>query len=105
MGLDRHLSAFAVEKRKATAKMMNEIKPKLIPYVNSTDFPFFLVEKIRGLGIDGGTIKGYGSPGFTNLEFGAINYELCKGDASVATFYGVHNSIGQTEVAVLGDEE
>lgn len=85
--------------------MMNDIKPKLIPYINSTDFPFFLIEKFRELGIDGGTIKGYGSPGFTNLEHGAICYELGKGDASAATFYGVHNCIGQSVVAVLGDEE
>ena len=105
MGLDRLLRDFAVEKRKATAEMMQEIKPQLIPYVNSTDFPFFLAEKIRALGIDGGAIKGYGSPGFTHLEYGAINYELCRADASVGTFFGVHNSIGQTVVAVLGDEE
>jgi len=96
---------FAVQKRKATAEMMAEAKDKLIPYVNSTDFPYFLIPKIRELGIDGGVIKGYGSPGFTNLEAGAIVYELARVDASVATFFSVHNAIGQNVVAVLGDEE
>jgi len=105
MGLDQHMRDFAVQKRKATAKMMAEAKDKLIPYVNSTDFPYFLIPKIRELGIDGGVIKGYGSPGFTNLEAGAIVYELARVDASVATFFSVHNAIGQNVVAVLGDEE
>ena len=50
-------------------------------------------------------IKGYGSPGFTNLEMGAIAFELAKIDASIASFYTVHNSIGMNVVAVLGDEE
>jgi alkylation response protein AidB-like acyl-CoA dehydrogenase len=41
----------------------------------------------------------------TNLESGAIYYEMCKTDASVATFVLVHNAIGNNVVAALGDDE
>ena len=41
----------------------------------------------------------------TNLEAGAIYYEMAKTDASVATFMIVHNGIGCNVVAALGDEE
>jgi acyl-CoA oxidase len=47
----------------------------------------------------------YGGPGFSNLEAGAIYYELAKVDASVGTFVLVHNAIGNNVVAALGDEQ
>ena len=50
-------------------------------------------------------IKDYGGPGFTNLEAGAIIYEIAKKDASVASFITVHNSIGTAVINALGDEE
>lgn len=50
-------------------------------------------------------IKDFGGPGFTNLETGAIIYEICKKDASVGTFILVHSAIGTNVVNLLGDEE
>ena len=41
----------------------------------------------------------------THVEGGAIAFEMAKIDASVATFYLVHNSIGTAVIDVLGDEE
>ena len=58
------------------------------------------------LEIDGGVIDiKYGGPGFSNLGFGAILFEIAKVDASVATFVAVHNAIGMNVVATLGDED
>ena len=39
----------------------------------------------------------------TTREAGAIIYEFAKGDASVATFFLVHNAIGTHVVNALGN--
>ena len=50
-------------------------------------------------------IKDHGGPGFTNLEQGAVIFEIAKYDASVATFILVHNAIGTRVISDLGSEE
>jgi alkylation response protein AidB-like acyl-CoA dehydrogenase len=64
-----------------------------------------MIEKIKALGINGLTVKGYGSPGLTTLETGSLLLEMAKRDGSVATFFLVHNAIGMSVVEKLGDEE
>lgn len=105
MGMDQQLSARAVEMRKATAKMLEENLAEINNHVDRTDLPLFMTEKIKPLGINGLQIKGYGSPGLTTLEAGSIIYEFAKRDGSVCTFFLVHNAIGMSVVATLGDEE
>ena len=41
----------------------------------------------------------------TNLESGAIAFELAKYDASVSSFFMVHNGIGTAVISELGDED
>ena len=41
----------------------------------------------------------------TNLETGSIAFELAKKDASIATFWLVHNALGSCVVNTLGDNE
>ena len=41
----------------------------------------------------------------TNLETGSLAFEIAKKDASIATFWLVHNAIGQCVVNALGDNE
>lgn len=53
MGMDQYLSARAVSMRKATAKLMDSIEKDLLPYVESTEFPAWLPEKLKPLGING----------------------------------------------------
>jgi len=91
--------------RKATNSLMTEIYKDLLPYIESTEFPAWLPEKLRTLGINGLQINGYGSPGLTTLEAGAMCYELAKRDGSVATFLLVHNGIGMAVIDALGDDE
>lgn len=105
MGLDQKLSARAVDMRKAIAKMMDENIEEINKYVDEAQVPMFMIEKIKALGINGLQIKGYGSPGLTTLEAGALMHELTKRDGSVATFFLVHNGIGMAVVEKLGDEE
>ncbi len=73
---------------------MEEVYKDLIPCVNKSEMPFWIIPKIQSLNINGTIIKEFGGPGFTNLETGSIAFELAKKDASVATFWLVHNAIG-----------
>lgn len=41
----------------------------------------------------------------TSQEAGCILMEMANKDASIATFYLVHNAIGQSVMNALGDEE
>ena len=99
------MSAKAIELRKATANMMEEVYDRLEKHVEETSFPEWIVDHFRKIGINGLNIKGYGSPGLTTFEAGSIIFELGKRDASIATFFLVHNAIGMAVVDVLGDDE
>jgi len=63
------------------------------------------VEGIKNLGINGFHLKEFGGPGLTNMEAGAITYELAKIDTSIGTFVSVHNSLGIVVVDMLGSDE
>lgn len=58
MDMDRFLTPNGIERRKATSKMMKSIAKDLNPYIESTEFPEWLVDKIRSVGINGLMIKG-----------------------------------------------
>ena len=105
MGYDKFMRPEVVEKRKATAQLMDEIYPELSEYINKTEMPMHIVPKIQKLGINGFLIKDHGGPGFTNLEAGAIIYEVSKRDCSISTFILLHTAIGSNVVSLLGDQE
>jgi len=84
---------------------MDEIYDQLKPYYLKKEFPHFAVEKMKSLGIQGAHIKDFGGPGFNNVEVGAILYEMAKKDASLATFYLVHNLLGNNVINELGDDD
>lgn len=85
--------------------MMEDNYDALEKHIDDTSFPYWIVDKFRPLGINGLTIKDFGSPAISTLEAGSIIMELGKRDASIATFFLVHNSIGMAVVDVLGDDE
>jgi acyl-CoA oxidase len=105
MNLDRFMSAGAIEKRKATAEVMERIRPRLNKHVEETSFPHWIIDELRPLKINGLDMVGYGSPGLATIEAGSICYELAKVDTSVSTFVLVHNGLGMAVIAALGDEE
>ena len=105
MGLDQRLSSRGVQMRKATSQAMDDMYKDLLPHVEATTFPPWLIGKLKPLGINGLQIKGYGSPGLSTLEAGACCYEIAKRDGSAATFLLVHNGIGMAVIDALGDEE
>ena len=85
--------------------MMDSVVDKLEPYYESATFPTWILDHLRQLGINGLTIKGYGSPGLSTVEMGAVVFEIAKRDAGLASFMLVHNAIGMAVVDSLGDDE
>jgi glutaryl-CoA dehydrogenase len=82
-----------------------EVIPIINDYWERAEFPFELVPKLAKLGIAGGSIKGYGCPGISAVASGLVMIELARGDASIATFYGVHSGLAMNSIAMLGSEE
>jgi glutaryl-CoA dehydrogenase len=82
-----------------------EILPIINDYWERAEFPFELVPKLAGLGIVGGTIKGYGCPGMSHLTAGLVGMELARADGSICTFVGVQSGLAMQSVALLGSEE
>jgi hypothetical protein len=64
MKLDMLLRPDAVAKRKATEAFMKQNLDALIPYFNKEEMPWFMIDGLKKLGINGLNIKGYGSPEF-----------------------------------------
>jgi glutaryl-CoA dehydrogenase len=81
-----------------------EVTPIVNDYWERAEFPFELVPKIAELGISGGTVEGYGSPGMSAVAAGLVAAEWARADGSVGTFYGVHSFLAMQSIALLGDE-
>jgi glutaryl-CoA dehydrogenase len=65
----------------------------------------WIIPEIRKLGINGVTVKGYGSAGMNNVEWGAIAYEMSRADGSITVLFNNHHGIGSCVVDQLGNEE
>jgi glutaryl-CoA dehydrogenase len=82
-----------------------EVIPIAAGYWDRAEFPFEIIPKLKELNITGGPIRGYGSPGFSLVAAGLAAQELARGDASIATFYGVHSGLAMGSIAILGSQE
>ena len=82
-----------------------EVTPHVNEYWERAEFPFDLVPKIAELGISGGTVEGYGSPGMSAVAAGLVAAEWARADGSIGTFYGVHSFLAMQSIALLGNEE
>ncbi|MFI7015473.1 acyl-CoA dehydrogenase family protein [Streptomyces sp. NPDC050164] len=92
---------------KARALMRDEIKPLVNGNWAKGEFPRELVGIFRGSGLAGLPYEGYGEhrPAVSNLLSGMLAMELSRTDASVATFFGVHNGLAMYSVHSGGDQE
>ena len=82
-----------------------EVTPVINDYWERAEFPFPLIPKIAELGIAGGTVEGYGSPGMSAVAAGLVAAEWARADGSLGTFYGVHSFLAMQSIAMLGSEE
>ncbi len=83
----------------------SEVLPVINGYWERAQFPFELLPKLAGLGVFGGTIRGYGGPGLSTTAAGLVSMELARGDGSLATFHAVQSGLVMTSIAMLGSEE
>ncbi len=82
-----------------------EVTPRINDYWERAEFPFELLPGFADLGIAGGTIQGYGSPGMSAVAAGLVAAELARADGSIGTFNGVHSFLAMQSIALLGSEE
>ncbi|CCH87254.1 Acyl-CoA dehydrogenase [Modestobacter italicus] len=82
-----------------------EVTPIINDYWERAEFPAELIPKMAELGIAGGTVEGYGSPGMSAVAAGLVAAEWARADGSLGTFYGVHSFLAMQSIALLGDEE
>ena len=90
---------------KVRAYCDTHVRPVINDYWERAEFPFPLLEPLATLGATGGTISGYGCPGFSPLGSGLVAMELARGDGSVSTFMGVQSGLAMNAIALLGSEE
>jgi len=83
----------------------DDVIPVINGYWERAEFPFDLVPRIASLGIAGGTLRGHGCAGLSALASGVVSMELGRGDASIATFVGVHSGLAMGAIGRLGSEE
>src|SRR5262249_1577206 len=82
-----------------------KVEPLITKYWVEDAFPFELLPAIKELNIGGVAMKGYGCRGGSALLFGLVAMELARCDASIATFFGVHNGLAMGSIYLGGSEE
>ena len=91
--------------RQVRAFMESKVAPIITKYWVDDAFPFELLPAIRELNIGGIAMKGYGCRGGSALLFGLVAMEMARFDASIATFFGVHNGLAMGSIYLGGSEE
>ncbi|BFU43350.1 acyl-CoA dehydrogenase family protein [Krasilnikovia sp. MM14-A1004] len=92
---------------RARALMRTEIKPLVNEYWARGEFPKELIGLFRESGLAGLPYEGYGEhrPAVSNLLSGMLAMELTRTDASVATFFGVHNGLAMYSIYSGGSQQ
>ncbi|KOG33463.1 acyl-CoA dehydrogenase family protein [Streptomyces resistomycificus] len=92
---------------KARALMHDEVKPLVNENWGKDRFPKELVGIFRASGLAGLPYEGYGEhrPAVSNLLSGMLAMEMARTDASVSTFFGVHNGLAMYSVNSGGSQE
>jgi glutaryl-CoA dehydrogenase len=87
--------------------MRDEVKPLVNENWARGEFPVELIGKFRASGLAGLPYEGYGEhrPAVSNLLNGMLAMEMTRTDASVATFFGVHNGLAMYSIHSGGNQE
>jgi glutaryl-CoA dehydrogenase len=85
------------------------IEDNLIPIIEECNrkgrFPRELVKPMGELGLFGASLKGYGSAGMSNVEYGLVMQELERGDSGVRSFVSVQSALVMYPIYAFGNEE
>ena len=92
---------------KARALMRDQVKPLVNENWAKGEFPTQLIGLFRESGLAGLPYEGYGEhrPAVSNLLSGTMAMEMARTDASVSTFFGVHNGLAMYSIESGGDQE
>ncbi|MGH9059040.1 MAG: acyl-CoA dehydrogenase family protein, partial [Acidimicrobiales bacterium] len=92
---------------KARSFMRDEVKPLVNENWAAGTFPKELIGKFRESGLAGLPYEGYGEhrSAVSNLLTGLMAMEMSRTDASVATFFGVHNGLAMYSIHSGGSQE
>src|SRR5687768_9405789 len=99
------------ENQKMIAQMVRdfgarEIKPKMMEWDESQEFPIQLFRKMGTLGLMGVLIpEEYGGAGFGYLEYITAIAEVSKIDGSIGLSMAAHNSLCSNHILQFGTEE
>jgi glutaryl-CoA dehydrogenase len=87
--------------------MRNDVKPLVNDNWEKGTFPKELIGMFRDSGLAGLPYEGYGEhkPAVSHLLTGMMAMEMSRTDASVATFFGVHNGLAMYSIYSGGSQE
>lgn len=93
--------------RKARTFLREQVEPLVKEYWAKDEFPTELIGLLRDSGLSALSWEGYGEhpPAVSHLLSGMLAMEMGRVDASVATFFGVHDGLAFYSVYAGGDEE
>src|SRR6266536_2850761 len=83
----------------------SKVAPIITKYWADDAFPFELLPAFKELNIGGLGMQGYGCRGGSALLFGLAMMEMARVDASIETFFGVHNGLAMGSIYAAGSEE
>ncbi|WP_030326954.1 acyl-CoA dehydrogenase family protein [Streptomyces sp. NRRL B-3229] len=104
-------SLLSDDERKLLLKARDLMRDQVKPLVNENwakgEFPTELIGLFRESGLAGLPYEGYGEyrPAVSNLLSGTMAMEMARTDASVSTFFGVHNGLAMYSIHSGGDQE
>ena len=99
------------ENQKMIAQMIRdfgakEIKPYMMEWDETQEFPIDLFHKLGNLGLMGVLVpENYGGAGFGYLEYVTAIVELAKIDGSIGLSMAAHNSLCTGHILSFGNEE
>jgi acyl-CoA oxidase len=106
LNLDKYLSAEGIELRNKTREFMAYVEKSMYDNTETAEMPMWVVPAMGKLGIVGADLpKEYGGKAMNMTDLGVCMYELAYGDASVSTFFLLHNSLSHYTVLKLAQEE
>src|SRR5712692_2730920 len=83
-----------------------EIKPGVMKYDESQEFPFEIIHKLGELGFMGVVFpEEYGGAGLGYLEYVTVIEEISKIDPSIGLSIAAHNSLCTNHIYTFGNEE
>src|SRR5713101_10149264 len=88
--------------KQVRAFMETKVAPIITKYWVDDAFPFEILPAVQALDIGGIGMKGYGCRGGSVLLFGLVAMEMARFDASIATFFGVHNGLAMGSIYLGG---